>query len=204
MITAQHNHDRRAAIDVVAGYGELAAQRVADGWMPSLVTLLFSPVPGRPEAVLAQMFNEAERDYRTFITRVARRPLSPRSQDSLPVLIIAPDLPVGKTGKPLADVAVNDGLHLHGVLLVPPRSRLPLPVDEHFRQNQVLYLESSSKPDGLDGPRPSRLVRIDVRPIDGPVEPVVTYALKSVARHRFTPDDVLVLPRALAEVRNTI
>lgn len=149
------------------------------------------------------MLDEAERVYRTFITRVARRPLSPRSQDSLPVLIIAPDLPVGKTGKPLADVAVNDGLHLHGVLLVPPRSRLPLPADKYFRQNQALYLSGPSNPDGLDEPRQSRFLRVDVRPIDGPVEPVVAYALKSVARHRFTPDDVPVLPRALAEVRNT-
>jgi hypothetical protein len=29
------------------------------------------------------------------------------------------------------------GLHVYGVLLAPPRSRLPLPADEHFRRRQA-------------------------------------------------------------------
>ena len=74
---------------------------------------------------------------------------------------------------------------------MPPRSRLPTPVDEHFRQQQALYVRDRSKLD-----------RIDVRPIKHTIELATDYVLKSVRRRRFTTDDVLLLPRALAEVRD--
>ncbi len=105
--------------------------------------------------MLAQMLDEAERVYRTFLTRVVRRPLSPSSAGELPIVVVAPDLPVGRRGKAVAGVAINDGMHLHGVLLVPSRSRLPLPADEHFRREQAQYARDRS-----------RLDVVDVRPID--------------------------------------
>lgn len=46
-----------------------------------------------------------------------------------------------------------------------------------------------------------RLDSIDVRPIEGAVERAVGYALKSLRRRRFSYDDVLVLPRAVSELR---
>ncbi len=104
-------------------------------------------------------------------------------------MVVAPDLPVGRRAKPIAQVAINDGLHVHGVLLVPPRPRLRLPVDEHFRTQQSLYAR--------DG---GRLDVVDARPIERSVTEAVAYALKSVRRGRFGLDDVLVLPRALSEI----
>jgi hypothetical protein len=44
----------------------------------------------------------------------------------------------------------------------------------------------------------SRLDRVDVRPIERAVE----YVLKSLRCRRFSTDDVFVLPRALAEIRD--
>jgi len=183
--------DRRAIQNTLTGYALLAAHRVADGWQPHLATLMFSHLPGKPKAVLAQMFDEAEHIYRTFVTRCVRRPLSPRSICDLPIMITAPDFPIGKTNKPLAQVVLNNGLHLHAILLVPPRSRLPISAQEHFRQHQSLYVRDRS-----------RLDRVDVRPIDNTVERAVEYVLKSLRRRRFSMDDLLLLPRALAELRD--
>ena len=86
-------------------------------------------------------------------------------------------------------VAINEGLHMQGVLVVPPRSWLRVPVVEHFRTQMALYV------------RPDRpLTTMDVRPIDRTPNVVVDYVLKSVSRRRYSMDDVLVLPRARAEV----
>ena len=200
-MTAAYFDDRRAVRDVVAGYGAMVAQRVAEGWSPYLATLMFAHVPGRPAAVVAQMHDEAERFYRRFLTRTVRRPSSRRSLEALSLFVVAPDVSVGKRDKRLVDVAINDGLHLHGILVVPARSRLPLPADEHVRQRQAFYLSGSAGPDGLEE-RPGRLLRLDVRPVDGNVERAVEYALKSVQRGRFSMDDLRVYPRALGEVRD--
>ena len=43
---------------------------------------------------------------------------------------------------------------------------------------------------------------LDVRPINDGIELAAEYVLKSVRRRRFSPDDVLLLPRALAEMRD--
>ncbi|MDO8878106.1 MAG: hypothetical protein Q8M24_00040 [Pseudolabrys sp.] len=184
-------HDARPIDDTIKGYARFASQRVAQGWAPLIVTMMFNRLHGMPEPILPQMFDEASRVYQTFVTRVVRRPLSPRSVDDLPVMIAAPDFSVGKTDKPIARISLNDGLHLHAILRVPPRSRLPIPVDEHFRTHQALYVNDRSK-----------LSTLDVRPINDGIELAAEYVLKSVRRRRFSPDEVLVLPRALAEMRD--
>lgn len=49
----------------------------------------------------------------------------------------------------------------------------------------------------------STLERTVVRPVEGPTDAVVACALKSLRRERFGIDDLLVLPRAMAEVRGS-
>lgn len=183
--------DRQAINDAIAGYSELIAQRVADGWRPYLMSLLYDKLAGKPDAVVATMLKEAEYLYSAFLTRAVRRPLSPRSIGQLPIMIVAPDLPVRKTNKPIADVAINDGAHVHGLLITPPRSRLPVPADEHFRTHQALYVAGRSK-----------LRQVDVVPIEGPVDRVVDYVLKSLQRRRFSMDQLLLLPRARSELKS--
>lgn len=191
MTTASYRDDHISVRDVVAGYAKLVADRVDEGWHPHLATLMFAPLPGKPESVIAQMRAEAERVYRIFLPRVVRRPLASGSAGRLPILIAAPDGPVGKRDKPLASISINNGVHLHGVLLVPPSSRLPVPVHEHFRHQQALYVR--------DG---RRVLRVDVRPVDRDLERVVAYALKGLSRRRFALDDLIVLPRTASEVRH--
>lgn len=136
---ARRNKAAKHQVDaLINGYGTMIAGRIEEGWQAYLLTMMFRQLGGRTPAVVEQMYAEAERLYRTFLPRVVRRPLSPRSLGMLPVLIAAPDVPVGKSNKPLAQVSINDGLHVHGVLVVPPVSRLRATVAEHFRTEPVV------------------------------------------------------------------
>lgn len=78
---------------------------------------------------------------------------------------------------------------MHGVLLVPWRSRLQVAPNEHFRRHLDLYLGGKS---GLD--------RLDVRPIDRSPDRVVAYILKAVRARRVAWDSVLFLPKSLSEL----
>ena len=184
-----HGFDRRTADQMVDGLADLVRQRVDAGFEPSLLSLMFARLPGSPTAVVGQMRDEVTRVFSTFITRVERNPT--RFAAPLPILVAAPDTPVRKRHRQAVhDVALNGGAHVHAVLLVPPASRLRMTAEEHFRLNQELYL----------GDR-SRIVRLDVRPVTHSPERVLDYVLKSVRRGRFALDDVLILPRAVSELR---
>ena len=85
---------------------------------------------------------------------------------------------------------MNGGIHVHGILVMPQRSRLTIPVEEHFREQQRLYV--------LDR---TRLDRLHVLPIVQNLDDVVRYALKGLARGRLPYDSIVILPRSLAEIR---
>jgi len=135
------------------------------------------------------MKQEIQRVYSTLITRVHRKPRS-ASPDELPILIGAADLPVYKLDRSSASlVRCNGGLHFHALILIPDRSRLREPVQDHFRTNAHLY--------GMDG----AISKIDVRPVTDGYERVVDYVFKTIKRGRVTYDEgVLILPRARDEL----
>jgi hypothetical protein len=191
-ITATGNDlDRRRVKQIIDGYADLIDQRIKAGFHPYLATFMFARLHGNRAAMIVQMRAEIERVYSTLLTRVVRRPLSPRSVGSLPILIGAPDEPGTRRAKlTIADVTLNDGLHFHGVLVVPPRSRLTTSVEQHFRDQQRLYV----------GDR-TRLDRLHVVPVDQNLDDVVRYALKGLARGRLPYDSIVVLPRSLSELR---
>jgi hypothetical protein len=177
--------------ELTIGYTELINQRVQDGYRPYLITFMFSQLPGSPSAVIKQMQDEVERVYATLVTRVVRKPRSPRSADRLPVFVGFADLPVAKREKKqLQEVALNDGLHHHGILLMPARSRLRTGLAFHFMKYHRLYLKDRS-----------RLDRLHVRQIDTDPAYVVGYALKAFENGRLPYDDcVLVLPKSVTEL----
>jgi hypothetical protein len=136
------------------------------------------------------MKDEIQRVYSTFVTRTHRKPRT-ASPDELPVLIAAADLQVYKrdpTSSPL--ILCNGGLHFHGLLLVPLDIRLKVPVDEHFREYQDMYISKR------------RLItRLDVRPVDQTAERAVDYVFKTMLRRRISYDEgVLILPRTRDEL----
>jgi hypothetical protein len=174
----------------VDGYAQLVIDRVDCGWSCHLMTFPFSQLPGPRGAVIQAMKDELQRVYSTFVTRTNRKPRT-ASPDELPILIGTADLQVYKRDPASSPLVIcNGGLHFHGLLLVPPTSRLGLAIEEHFRDNQDMYL----------GKR--RLIReLDVRPITETHECVVDYVFKTILRGRVSYDEgILILPRAHDEL----
>jgi hypothetical protein len=128
------------------------------------------------------------------VTRTHRKPRT-TSADELPVLIGAADLQVYKrdpASSPL--ILCNGGLHFHGLLLVPPDTRLKVPVDEHFREYQDMYIG-----------RRGLITKPDVRPVDETPEQVVDYVFKTILRRRVSYDDgILILPRSRDELSDRV
>jgi hypothetical protein len=135
------------------------------------------------------MKQEIQRVYSTLITRVHRKPRT-AAPDELPVFIGAVDLPVNKSDRSSAPlVRCNAGLHFHALILIPDRSRLRDPLQDHFHSCAHLY--------GIDG----AISKIDVRPVVDGYERVVDYVFKTIKRGRVSYDEgVLILPRARDEL----
>jgi hypothetical protein len=166
--------------------GILGLDKAADG---SLRTFLFMPLGGVDKAALNKMMDEVERVYSTFITKVVRNPNSEYQKESRPILVAAPDRPVLKNEKQeLRDVKINGGVHMHGILLVPGRSRLKEGIETHFKRHENRYVRNN-------------LLRLNVQPIQSDPREVVGYAFKSVKNRLFNCDDILIFPKAETAVR---
>ena len=190
-----HEYDRICRVDPVTrqqvdGFARLVADRVYDGWSCHLLTFPFVQFPGPRGAVIQAMKDEFQRVYSTFVTRTNRKPRT-ASPDELPVLIGAADLQVYKKdprSSPL--ILCNGGLHFHGLLMVPPETRLGVPVDEHFRDYQDMYLG-----------RRCLITKLDIRRVTETHEVAVDYVFKTILRGRVSYDDgVLILPRTRDEL----
>jgi hypothetical protein len=157
------------------------------------MTFMFKPLKGSQEAIMHQMNDEIDRVYSTFVTRVVRKPnvVFQRYLCQRPILIAAPDRPVAKNKKyRLKDVTINDGRHMHGILVMPWASRLKQDVVSHFEKFRRLYVKN-------------RLLRLDVRAIESNLPGVVGYAFKSMKGREFGYDDILIFPKSEAELRDT-
>jgi len=177
---------------MVGGYTNLVIDRVRQGWSCHLMTIMFPHIAGSQSVIIGRMKDQVQRLYSAFVTRVHRSPRSAPT-DSLPVLIAAADLPVRKRDRTVNQlVRANGGLHCHGILLVPPYSRLRISVQEHFDAEANLYAGAG------------RLVeRVHVKPVETDHSVVVDYVLKSIVNGRLAYDDaILVLPRSGAELAN--
>jgi hypothetical protein len=130
------------------------------------------------------------RVYSTFITRVVRNPRSALFKDALPVLLGCPDRPVRKNKKSTKDdVEINDGLHVHGILLVPKNSRLSHGAKKHFRLNKRFYVNGHH-----------RIERIHLKRIKFTPDEATKYALKGLKRGWVNYERIIVLPRAKSEL----
>ena len=107
-------------------WGDYIEAHLDQDWKPFLLTFMFEQLPGSPAAKMAQMTRCIEQAYAIFVTRVVRKPQTAAARGVAPIWLCAPDLPVYKREKKqsLRDLLVNDGLHYHAILLLPPLSRL--------------------------------------------------------------------------------
>jgi hypothetical protein len=180
---------RNTLRDQITGYATMVNQKLDEGWTGHLMGFMFNQLRGGIRTMNHRMQIQIENVYASLITRMHRRPHA--SNIVHPVLIACPDFPVAKTEKKsLSEVITNDGLHYHGVILVPPgSSRLRVSLQQHFTDNQSHYL------------RDQILNRIDVRPIDRNIEHLTDYALKGLKTNRLPGNEtLLILPKTYREI----
>lgn len=174
----------------LVGYGQLVINRLDNGWSGYMITVMFSNIHGARPSVIQRMKDDVARLYSILVTDVHRKPRTAPT-DQLPVLLGALDLPVYKRRRMVgSQPAYNDGLHFHGLLLLPPTSRLKQGLTEYFREKNGLYVRSGKPTEG-----------IHVQPIDRDPARAMNYVLKTVRSGRISYDDgVLVFPRARSEL----
>jgi hypothetical protein len=130
------------------------------------------------------MHQEVETMYGRLATRMVRKPRSPKWVGLLPIGLFSPDLPVPKlklsNKSTIADVSINDGLHMHGIVLGNRWGRIPIGLHEHFEEKMHHYLTP-------------KIRRIHVEPIRYEAAEVVSYALKGLVKRTVSIDDIGVL-----------
>jgi hypothetical protein len=175
-------------------YGQWIEDMVADGWNAYYTNFMFRKIPhqipGFPRYQFEVMRNEVERVYSTILTRVERKPSSPKKLDYLPRFIGCEDKPVPKTNKVSpSEFQVNDGSHINGVFLFPLKSRLRKHPIDLIGDNKKYYI-----PEG--GP----LLRIHLTPLHVTLHKVADYTFKAIKRGWVKEDDIIILPKSLGEV----
>jgi hypothetical protein len=153
---------------------------------------MFEPLHGTTQGIINQMHVAIHREfYIKFMLRFVRDPHRQREAERMPQLMLFPDRPVWKQEKgSMKEVTINSGgLHFNGPMLIPPVSRFHGCPIKHIKEYQARYTRD-------------RIARIHVVEIDGNVHRIADYAVKSVKWHRVDPDDILLLPKALSEVKN--
>src|SRR5450759_3345296 len=142
--------------ELLDAYGAWVTDYMDQGHDAYLTTFMFNHIPGNPKSTMGLMTKDIEQFYRTLVTRVVRKPRTAQIHQ-LPKLIALPDRPVPKHFKQaLEDVAINDGLHVHGITMIPERSRLDCELDEHVHAESRIYTDS----------RHTRIRHIDVQIIN--------------------------------------
>jgi len=155
-------------------------------------SFMFNPIPGTQEAKWNAMKKEIELVHRKLTRHIVRNPNNPLRRALHPRCIACSDYRVWKHKKiaALALRALNDGLHGHAIVVVPPpwsaafakigmpQSRLREPLNEHFERYRARYTNKV-------------LARIHVEPIVR--KTMADYLLKSVKHGTVSRDDILVL-----------
>jgi hypothetical protein len=169
---------------LIQGHAQWIQSYLDKGWDGYLFTLTFNDLPGRKDTKVIQMHREVTRLYGRLATRMIRKPRSSKWADLLPIGIFIPDMPVPKSRKgqqsTIADVSINDGLHMHGIVLGNRGGRIRVPLDQYFEENAGKYVNG-------------KIRNIDVQRITHEPGHVVDYALKSLSKRTASNDDILVL-----------
>ena len=169
---------------LILGHAQWIQRYLDQGWDGYLVTVMFNDLPGKRDTKIVQMHKQVTRLYERLATRMVRKPRSSKWAKWLPIGIFIPDMPVPKSRKgqksTIADVSINDGLHMGGIVLGNRWGRVRVPLDQYFEENAEKY---------LDG----KIRNIDVQRITYEPDYVVDYALKSLLKRTASNDDILVL-----------
>ncbi len=191
-------------LSIINGYAEWMDDLLRKGregedsiWYGNLVTLMFDHISGDFERQKAVMFDETERVYSTLVRHLVRNTRSKAGRAKLPIAVFTLDLPAKKSPERssqaiLHDVKINNGLHVHGVMLIRIDTRLRRTLNMHVAEDSKYY------PEYIRDDRPLR--RIHVEPIRSFAGEVTDYALKSLKWKLPDLDNICVFPKAPSEL----
>ena len=169
---------------IVDAFGKWTKKYLDMGWDGYFFQVMFHDLAGSRETKIIQMKQEVERVYNRLATRMVRKPNSPSWAGYLPIGLFVPELPVPKKRKSekstIADVSINEGLHMSGIVLGNRWGRVRTTLVDHFAKFEDHYVTGKIRGIYVD--------RITPDP-----EYTVEYALKSLPRRDSSPDDVLLL-----------
>lgn len=175
--------------DILEGYQDMIRARIAGGFEPYLLTFMFKQLKGSDRAIAAQMVREVERIFTILLTRIIKRPPN-TEMNGQPLLVGSLDWQVPKSERvSIADASINDGMHYHANMLVPPITRNMRTLDEIVDRHRRAF----------EGPT-KMLTRLHVQPIKNNAQYVCGYGLKSVARGRAGHEDILIMPKHSSEM----
>jgi hypothetical protein len=190
---------RLSIIQAWASWIEEVVERQHRGgiWYASDLTLMFNHIPGSFQRKWMVMSDEADRVYSTLSNHVVHNQRSPSQAAKLPIWIVAPDYRVKKQARMsakaiLADVKINDGLHLNGIMLMLIDTRLRVTLNMHFDPNGQNYRHYVKE--GYP------LRRIHVEPVVKTPKVMADYTLKSLKWRIPDLDHILIFPKTLSEL----
>jgi hypothetical protein len=165
------------------------------GWDGYFFTVQFHHLAGSRQKKIIQMHQEVETMYRRLATMMVRKPRSPKWAGLLPIGLFSPDLPVPKSNlsrkSTIADVSINDGLHMHGIVLGNRWGRILTGLHDHFEKKKGHYVTG-------------KIRSIHITPIRYNPAEVVSYALKGLVKRTVELDDIGVLNWGGGGVRPTV
>jgi len=177
--------------DIIQAYGDWIHVHLSQGWDGYLFTFMFQHLAGSADAKIRQMEQDITQVYQRLLTRTVRNPRSPLWQPFLPNGIFFPDRAGYRGSKrfnnSISDVSINDGIHVHGVILTHRWGRLQEPLDVHFAEHWDRY-------------HIGKIRRIHIEPITHEVVRTTDYAGKAVKRRDFSTERILVLPQSVSEL----
>ena len=119
--TRKYERQFASVSELIEGYRKWAESYFNEGFRVYLVTFKLSNIPGSNEYKRREMLKQIEHQfYPTLIKRAERQPMKPSRQSNLPRLIAVPSLPEVEHSKklPARDVKINDGLHVHAIIVM--------------------------------------------------------------------------------------
>src|SRR6516165_10543379 len=124
-------------LETLNAYGTWVCHWMDQGHKVYLISFMFDHMPGDRRSINTRMMKDVGLFWRTLSKWIVRRNRTAPGH-LLPKLIACPDRPVFKWKKQtLAQVIINDGQHVHGILAIPPTTRMRDDLADHVASQSV-------------------------------------------------------------------
>ncbi|TBA50482.1 hypothetical protein [Rhizobium ruizarguesonis] len=174
--------------NMIDAYISMVEDRIDDGFEGSLLTFMFKDLKGSEDARKAQMEKEVQRIYALLLTRFFKRPTN-MDIGEMPFFIGCVDWPVHKkVKKAIGGIANNDGMHVGGIYMIPPKNRTATNLEDVVDRAMDPIM------------RTGKLTNIHVKPIRDTPRKAAGYVFKSLDRLRIGSEEILILPRHHSEM----